>query len=115
MEPRDRAGTLHIWDLSSAKQLRAIADPFDSPRLASWGAEASISPDGSRLVHTRLEKDIQIWDATSGKLVGRLPEVKLVARPQALGSSIKGMSGAAYTGGDYDYVHDRFRFGPGWK
>src|SRR5262249_40655942 len=89
----DRAGTIHIWDLLSGKRLREIVDPFASPRLRSWGTEASFSPDGSRLVHVRLEKGIQIWDWATSKLLGRLPEVEVIAKnkEEALDTNDKGM------------------------
>ncbi len=38
---------------------------------------------------------------------------RMAASGQSGGNAV--MSSAAQSGNDYDYVHDRYRFGPGWK
>jgi WD40 repeat protein len=91
-----RDGAMHLFDLSSGKKSRKIVDPFDDARLASWGMNVSLSPDGSRLIQMKINKPIQVWDAITGKKVGSLPEVPEPKSMPAPRHGDKSMDGAVY-------------------
>ncbi len=62
---RDRAGGLHVWDLASKREVRAVGDAVPARGALHQSGELLFSPDDQMLADAWMEIPGRIWDLRS--------------------------------------------------
>src|SRR5205085_10709040 len=82
----DDAGTIHLWDAATGRELRRFEPSRPSPEMAIWVNAVAVSPDGRVLAAqggARPEEGVDhvnrryvwLWDVATAKLLHRLDDL----------------------------------------